>query len=125
MECFTFSLFLVLYSLWLSNNCKYADLIKLLRFFEFLHKRKSLPFIFLPSQNRRAPPGKCKIKPAPVKIKGKLIHFYPKEGKGNMPLIIFTTTQTLTELNLLISFNDLMYYLYLPLIWFFLCLQSL
>ncbi|XP_041666763.1 HHIP-like protein 1 [Cheilinus undulatus] len=29
--------------------------------------------------SRRAPPGKCNIKPAPVKIKGKLIHFYPKE----------------------------------------------
>lgn len=31
--------------------------------------------------NRRAPPGKCSIKPSPVKIKGKLIHFHPKEGK--------------------------------------------
>ena len=30
---------------------------------------------------RRAPPGKCSNKPAPVQIKGKLIHFYPKEGK--------------------------------------------
>ncbi|MEQ2314641.1 hypothetical protein AMECASPLE_014234 [Ameca splendens] len=29
--------------------------------------------------SRRAPPGKCSIKPLPVKIKGKLIHFYPKE----------------------------------------------
>ncbi|XP_034556229.1 HHIP-like protein 1 [Notolabrus celidotus] len=29
--------------------------------------------------SRRAPPGKCAIKPAPVKIKGKLIHFHPKE----------------------------------------------
>uniref|UniRef100_A0A3Q3B8W9 HHIP-like protein 1 n=1 Tax=Kryptolebias marmoratus TaxID=37003 RepID=A0A3Q3B8W9_KRYMA len=30
--------------------------------------------------SRRAPPGKCSIKPLPVKIKGKLIHFYPKEA---------------------------------------------
>ncbi|CAJ1065600.1 HHIP-like protein 1 [Xyrichtys novacula] len=29
--------------------------------------------------SRRAPPGKCGIKPAPIKIKGKLIHFHPKE----------------------------------------------
>uniref|UniRef100_UPI003AB0BA86 HHIP-like protein 1 n=1 Tax=Centroberyx gerrardi TaxID=166262 RepID=UPI003AB0BA86 len=29
--------------------------------------------------SRRAPPGKCSIKPSPVKMKGKLIHFYPKE----------------------------------------------
>ncbi|PWA20297.1 hypothetical protein CCH79_00003755 [Gambusia affinis] len=29
--------------------------------------------------SRRAPPGKCSIKPLPVRIKGKLIHFYPKE----------------------------------------------
>ncbi|KAM9359118.1 HHIP-like protein 1 [Symphorus nematophorus] len=29
--------------------------------------------------SRRAPPGKCNIKPSPVKIKGKLIHFYPRE----------------------------------------------
>ncbi|XP_014898553.1 HHIP-like protein 1 [Poecilia latipinna] len=29
--------------------------------------------------SRRAPPGKCSIKPRPVKIKGKLIHFYPRE----------------------------------------------
>ncbi|KAM3616468.1 uncharacterized protein V6R79_018565 [Siganus canaliculatus] len=29
--------------------------------------------------SRRAAPGKCNIKPSPVKIKGKLIHFYPKE----------------------------------------------
>ncbi|KAM9801628.1 HHIP-like protein 1 [Neosynchiropus ocellatus] len=29
--------------------------------------------------SRRAPPGKCSVKPSPVKIKGKLIHFYPKE----------------------------------------------
>uniref|UniRef100_I3JBR1 HHIP-like protein 1 n=1 Tax=Oreochromis niloticus TaxID=8128 RepID=I3JBR1_ORENI len=30
--------------------------------------------------SRRAPPGKCSIKPSPVKIKGKLIHFHPKEA---------------------------------------------
>lgn len=30
---------------------------------------------------RRAPPGKCSFKPTPVNIKGKLIHFSPKEGK--------------------------------------------
>ncbi|XP_034721638.1 HHIP-like protein 1 [Etheostoma cragini] len=29
--------------------------------------------------SRRAAPGKCSVKPSPVKIKGKLIHFYPKE----------------------------------------------
>ncbi|XP_029302451.1 HHIP-like protein 1 [Cottoperca gobio] len=29
--------------------------------------------------SRRAAPGKCSIKPSPIKIKGKLIHFYPKE----------------------------------------------
>ncbi|XP_028276377.1 HHIP-like protein 1 [Parambassis ranga] len=29
--------------------------------------------------SRRAPPGKCSIKPLPVKIKGKLVHFHPKE----------------------------------------------
>ncbi|XP_064158629.1 HHIP-like protein 1 [Anguilla rostrata] len=29
--------------------------------------------------SRRAPPGKCSFKPYPVKVKGKLIHFRPKE----------------------------------------------
>uniref|UniRef100_A0A3B4T9N7 HHIP-like protein 1 n=1 Tax=Seriola dumerili TaxID=41447 RepID=A0A3B4T9N7_SERDU len=29
--------------------------------------------------SRRAPPGKCSIKPSHVQIKGKLIHFYPRE----------------------------------------------
>uniref|UniRef100_H3BD98 Si:ch211-136a13.1 n=1 Tax=Latimeria chalumnae TaxID=7897 RepID=H3BD98_LATCH len=29
--------------------------------------------------SRRAPPGKCNFKLAPVTVKGKLIHFYPKE----------------------------------------------
>lgn len=33
------------------------------------------------SPSRRAPPGKCSFKPTLVKIKGKLIHFHPKEGK--------------------------------------------
>ncbi|KAG7250361.1 hypothetical protein CRUP_035483, partial [Coryphaenoides rupestris] len=28
--------------------------------------------------SKRAPPGKCGIKPSPVKVKGKLIHFRPK-----------------------------------------------
>uniref|UniRef100_A0A8C6T7J2 Si:ch211-136a13.1 n=1 Tax=Neogobius melanostomus TaxID=47308 RepID=A0A8C6T7J2_9GOBI len=32
---------------------------------------------------RRAPPGKCTVKPSPVKIKGKLIHFQPIEGENN------------------------------------------
>ncbi|KAJ8369335.1 hypothetical protein SKAU_G00093630 [Synaphobranchus kaupii] len=29
--------------------------------------------------SRRAPPGKCSYKPTPVRVKGKLIHFSPKE----------------------------------------------
>ncbi|XP_078393078.1 HHIP-like protein 1 [Cetorhinus maximus] len=29
--------------------------------------------------SRRAPPGKCRFKPRPVKVKGKLLHFRPKE----------------------------------------------
>ncbi|XP_059931027.1 HHIP-like protein 1 [Gadus macrocephalus] len=29
--------------------------------------------------SKRAPPGKCSIKPSPVKVKGKLVHFHPKE----------------------------------------------
>ncbi|XP_068172917.1 HHIP-like protein 1 isoform X1 [Antennarius striatus] len=29
--------------------------------------------------SRRAPPGKCNVKPSPIKIKGKLIHFHPNE----------------------------------------------
>uniref|UniRef100_A0AAQ4PNP7 SRCR domain-containing protein n=1 Tax=Gasterosteus aculeatus aculeatus TaxID=481459 RepID=A0AAQ4PNP7_GASAC len=32
--------------------------------------------------SRRAAPGKCSIKPLPVKIKGKLIHFHPKEARA-------------------------------------------
>ncbi|KAJ3590886.1 hypothetical protein NHX12_008834, partial [Muraenolepis orangiensis] len=31
--------------------------------------------------SKRAPPGKCNIKPSPVKVKGKLIHFHPKEDE--------------------------------------------
>lgn len=30
---------------------------------------------------RRAPPGKCKIRPAQVKVKSRLIPFVPKESK--------------------------------------------
>lgn len=30
---------------------------------------------------RRAPPGKCQIQPAQVKVKSRLIHFMPKESK--------------------------------------------
>ncbi|XP_077467791.1 HHIP-like protein 1 isoform X1 [Stigmatopora argus] len=29
--------------------------------------------------SRRAAPGRCKVKPSPVKIKGKLVHFHPQE----------------------------------------------
>uniref|UniRef100_A0A4W5P190 Si:ch211-136a13.1 n=1 Tax=Hucho hucho TaxID=62062 RepID=A0A4W5P190_9TELE len=35
--------------------------------------------------SRRAPPGKCSFKPTLIKIKGKLIHFHPKEGKPSPP----------------------------------------
>uniref|UniRef100_A0A3Q1BQR2 SRCR domain-containing protein n=1 Tax=Amphiprion ocellaris TaxID=80972 RepID=A0A3Q1BQR2_AMPOC len=38
--------------------------------------------------SRRAAPGKCSIKPSPVKIKGKLVHFHPKEGKGNPKILV-------------------------------------
>uniref|UniRef100_A0A8C1UYW9 Si:ch211-136a13.1 n=1 Tax=Cyprinus carpio TaxID=7962 RepID=A0A8C1UYW9_CYPCA len=37
--------------------------------------------------SRRAPPGKCNFKPTPVNIKGKLIHFSPKEGKRAMTTV--------------------------------------
>uniref|UniRef100_A0A8C6KFJ4 Si:ch211-136a13.1 n=1 Tax=Nothobranchius furzeri TaxID=105023 RepID=A0A8C6KFJ4_NOTFU len=30
--------------------------------------------------SRRAPPGKCSIKPLPIRVKGKLIHFQPQEA---------------------------------------------
>lgn len=30
---------------------------------------------------RRAPPGKCQIQPAQVKVRSRLIHFVPKESK--------------------------------------------
>lgn len=43
---------------------------------------------------RRAPPGKCNIKPSPVKIKGKLIHFHPKEGDGTILLHKLHNPQT-------------------------------
>uniref|UniRef100_A0A3Q1G199 HHIP-like protein 1 n=1 Tax=Acanthochromis polyacanthus TaxID=80966 RepID=A0A3Q1G199_9TELE len=40
--------------------------------------------------SRRAAPGKCSIKPSPVKIKGKLVHFYPREGKGNPTILVIS-----------------------------------
>uniref|UniRef100_A0A7N8XIR3 HHIP-like protein 1 n=1 Tax=Mastacembelus armatus TaxID=205130 RepID=A0A7N8XIR3_9TELE len=44
--------------------------------------------------SRRAPPGKCSIKPSPVKIKGKLIPFYPKTGKtAQIPIITPSPTR--------------------------------
>uniref|UniRef100_A0A096M9D8 HHIP-like protein 1 n=1 Tax=Poecilia formosa TaxID=48698 RepID=A0A096M9D8_POEFO len=42
---------------------------------------------------RRAPPGKCSIKPRPVKIKGKLIHFYPREGLIGFYLVSYQAVQ--------------------------------
>ncbi|KAM9853515.1 HHIP-like protein 1 [Aulostomus maculatus] len=49
--------------------------------------------------SRRAPPGKCNIKPSPVKIKGKLINFYPRNEfvinkKPTTTPIPTTTTRT-------------------------------
>lgn len=51
--------------------------------------------------SRRAPPGKCSVKPSPVKIKGKLIHFHPKEEfvinkKPTTTPVPTTTTRTTT-----------------------------
>uniref|UniRef100_M4AUT8 HHIP-like protein 1 n=1 Tax=Xiphophorus maculatus TaxID=8083 RepID=M4AUT8_XIPMA len=46
--------------------------------------------------SRRAPPGKCSIKPLPVKIKGKLIHFYPKEERKTTQSAPIKTTSTTT-----------------------------
>ncbi|CAL1570327.1 unnamed protein product [Knipowitschia caucasica] len=51
--------------------------------------------------SRRAPPGKCSVKPSPVKIKGKLIHFHPKEEfvidkKLTTTPVPTTTTRTTT-----------------------------
>uniref|UniRef100_A0A3Q2Z491 Si:ch211-136a13.1 n=1 Tax=Hippocampus comes TaxID=109280 RepID=A0A3Q2Z491_HIPCM len=34
--------------------------------------------------SKRAAPGRCAIKPSPVKIKGKLFHFHPKAGELNL-----------------------------------------
>lgn len=34
-----------------------------------------------PFFHRRAPPGKCRVEPVPVKVKSKLIKFVPKESK--------------------------------------------
>ncbi|KAM7399399.1 hypothetical protein PAMP_018672 [Pampus punctatissimus] len=52
--------------------------------------------------SRRAPPGKCNVKPSPVKIKGKLIHFYPKQEfvinkKPTTTPVPTTTTSTTTR----------------------------
>uniref|UniRef100_A0A667ZX62 Si:ch211-136a13.1 n=1 Tax=Myripristis murdjan TaxID=586833 RepID=A0A667ZX62_9TELE len=47
--------------------------------------------------SRRAPPGKCSIKPSPVKIKGKLVHFYPREGKICLPVINTTLSKAQEE----------------------------
>ncbi|XP_031716875.1 HHIP-like protein 1 [Anarrhichthys ocellatus] len=52
--------------------------------------------------SRRAAPGKCSVKPSPVKIKGKLIHFYPKEEfvinkKPTTTPVPTTTTRTTTK----------------------------
>ncbi|KAK5929270.1 hypothetical protein CgunFtcFv8_010512 [Champsocephalus gunnari] len=44
--------------------------------------------------SRRAAPGKCSFKPAPVKIKGKLVHFYPKEEFKAMETTPAPTTPT-------------------------------
>lgn len=49
--------------------------------------------------SRRAPPGKCSVKPSPVKIKGKLINFHPKEEfvinkKPTTTPVPTTTTRT-------------------------------
>uniref|UniRef100_A0A7N8XGX9 HHIP-like protein 1 n=1 Tax=Mastacembelus armatus TaxID=205130 RepID=A0A7N8XGX9_9TELE len=49
--------------------------------------------------SRRAPPGKCSIKPSPVKIKGKLIPFYPKtvnKKPTTTPVPTTTTRKTTT-----------------------------
>ncbi|KAK2847141.1 hypothetical protein Q5P01_010140 [Channa striata] len=52
--------------------------------------------------SRRARPGKCSIKPSPVKIKGKLIHFHPKEEfvinkkPTTTPMAMATTPATTT-----------------------------
>ncbi|XP_056138850.1 HHIP-like protein 1 [Lampris incognitus] len=51
--------------------------------------------------SRRAAPGKCSIKPSPVKIKGKLIPFYPREEfvinkKPRITTVPTTTTRKTT-----------------------------
>uniref|UniRef100_A0A3B4X2Y0 HHIP-like protein 1 n=1 Tax=Seriola lalandi dorsalis TaxID=1841481 RepID=A0A3B4X2Y0_SERLL len=43
--------------------------------------------------SRRAPPGKCSIKPSHVQIKGKLIHFYPKEVSSRIAQTPIITTR--------------------------------
>ncbi|KAM9732982.1 HHIP-like protein 1 [Menidia menidia] len=53
--------------------------------------------------SRRAPPGKCSFKPLPVKIKGKLINFYPREEfvidkkPTTTPVPTTTTPKTTTK----------------------------
>uniref|UniRef100_A0A8D3C6M4 SRCR domain-containing protein n=1 Tax=Scophthalmus maximus TaxID=52904 RepID=A0A8D3C6M4_SCOMX len=42
--------------------------------------------------SRRAPPGKCGVKPSHVNIKGKLIHFHPKEGNGKLKIRFISLT---------------------------------
>ncbi|CAB1348636.1 unnamed protein product [Coregonus sp. 'balchen'] len=55
--------------------------------------------------SRRAPPGKCSFKPTLVKIKGKLIHFHPKEefviNKKPMTTAAPTTTSRTTATTML------------------------
>uniref|UniRef100_A0A3P8WT43 HHIP-like protein 1 n=1 Tax=Cynoglossus semilaevis TaxID=244447 RepID=A0A3P8WT43_CYNSE len=41
--------------------------------------------------SRRAPPGKCSVKPSHINIKGKLIHFYPKEVYSRIAQTPITT----------------------------------
>ncbi|KAB1276915.1 HHIP-like protein 1 [Camelus dromedarius] len=39
--------------------------------------------------SRRAPPGKCQIQPAQVKVRSRLIHFVPKESPGRGRVEVF------------------------------------
>ncbi|KAF3847805.1 hypothetical protein F7725_020833 [Dissostichus mawsoni] len=49
--------------------------------------------------SRRAAPGKCRFKPAPVKIKGKLVHFYPKEVRNQQETNNHTDTNNIHKKN--------------------------
>lgn len=62
---------------------------------------------------RRAPPGKCKPKPLPVKVKGKRIPFVPRERRS--PLFTFTVlSQTLAWFGILWAyFLILLFHLFL------------